>query len=354
MNVHGNTILKISLFLALIPIILSIGIIPVIPFTNAEVELQCMSGEITVVRVTNPDPICVNEVTANRWVQLGIAEIISEPMKEEKMEETMEEEKMEVTIEEKIAIGEAEIMKEEMKAVHEWITTTGTIDSMQDPGMGHESHQLAIILPPTDKIYKGILSYSASEPIQLIALHGPLAEGEDKGQPIWAPDDKTKFALTFVDKETNMGSWLFTGNALAVHTMNKEQFTVSYSVSYLEKEMSDTVSTTTMESVKDPGIGHETHSIAIILPPSEMTYSGLLTYSASEPIQLIALHGPLAEGEDKGQPIWTPDGETKFALTFVDKETNMGTWKFAGNALAVHTKNLDGFTVSYSVVAGQN
>jgi len=216
------------------------------------------------------------------------------------------------------------------------------------------SHQISIILPPTDKIYKGILSYSASEPIQLIALHGPLAEGEDKGQPIWTPDGKTKFALTFIDPETSTGSWLFAGNALAVHTKNTEQFTVSYSVSYLEKEMSDTVSTATMESVQDPGIGHEAHSIVIILPPSEMTYSGMLTYSASEPIQLIALHGPLAEGEDSGQAIWTPDGKTKFALTFVDKETNMGTWKFAGNALAVHTKNLDGFTISYSVVAGQN
>jgi len=364
LNEHGNTIKKNSLFLALIPIILSIGIAPVIPFTNAEVELQCMGGEVPVVRVTNPDPICVNEITANRWVQLGIAEIITEPMEEEKMEEAMEEEKMEeameeekmeVTVEEKITIGEAEVMEEEMAMKpHEWITATGTIDSMQDPGMGHESHQLAIILPPTDKIYKGVLSYSASEPIQLVALHGPLAEAEDQGQPIWAPDNKTKFALTFVDKETNMGSWLFTGNALAVHTKNTEQFTTSYSVSYIEKEMSDTVSTATMESVKDPGIGHETHSIVIILPPSEMTYSGLLTYSASEPIQLIALHGPLADGEDKGQPIWTPDGETKFGLTFVDKETNMGTWKFAGNALAVHTKNLNGFTVSYSVVAGQN
>ncbi|MCH7968587.1 MAG: hypothetical protein IH841_05010, partial [Thaumarchaeota archaeon] len=297
MNGHGNTIMKISLFLALIPIILSIGIIPVIPFTNAEVELQCMSGEVTVVRTTNPDPICINEITANRWVQLGIAEIIGEPMEEEMMEETMVEEKMEVTVEEKIAVG-VEVMKDAMAMkLHEWITATGTIDSMQDQGMGHESHQLAIILPPTDKIYKGILSYSASEPIQLIALHGPLAEGEDKGQPIWAPDDKTKFALTFVDKETSTGSWLFTGNALAVHTKNTEQFTVSYSVSYLEKEMSDTVSTATMESVQDPGIGHEAHSIVIILPPSEMTYSGMLTYSASEPIQLIALHGPLAEGE---------------------------------------------------------
>ncbi len=252
-----------------------------------------------------------------------------------------------------------EAMEEKMKptmekVAHKWKTASETIKSTQDPGIGHESHQISIILPPTDKIYKGILSYSASEPIQLVALHGPLAEGEDNGQPIWTPDGKTKFALTFIDPETSMGSWVFTGNALAVHTKNTEQFTVSYSVSYLDKEMYDTVSTATMESVQDPGIGHETHSIAIILPPSEMTYSGILTYSASEPIQLVALHGPLAEGEDSGQAIWTPDGKTKFGLTFVDKETNMGTWKFAGNALAVHTKNLDGFTVSYSVVAGQN
>jgi hypothetical protein len=55
-----------------------------------------------------------------------------------------------------------------------------------------------------------------------------------------------------------------------------------------------------------------------------------------------------------GQAIWTPDnGVTKFALTFVDDETKMGTWAFAGNALAVHTMNKTPFTVSYSVVAGQ-
>jgi len=32
----------------------------------------------------------------------------------------------------------------------------------------------------------------------------------------------------------------------------------------------------------------------------------------------------------------------------------MGTWVFAGNALAVHTMNTDEFTISYSVAAGQN
>jgi len=267
----------------------------------------------------------------------------------------VEEEKIVVELEEAITIEEAEIVEEPMEMKpHAWITATGTIQSMQDPGLGHESHQLAILLSPSDKIYKGIVSYDVSEPIQLVALHGPLAEGKDAGQPIWTPDGETKFALTLVDPETSMGSWLFTGNALAVHTMNEEQFTVSYSVSYLEKEMSDTVITGTLNSMIDPGIGHETHSIAIILPPSEMTYSGILTYAASEPIQLIALHGPLAEGEDTGQAIWTPDGETKFALTFVDNESNMGTWVFAGNALAVHTMNTDGFSITYSVVAGQN
>lgn len=235
-----------------------------------------------------------------------------------------------------------------------WQSASGTIKSIQDPGIGHEDHQLAIILPPSDKVYKGLFSYDASEPIQLVALHGPLADGEDNGQPTWTPDGKTKFALTFIDPQTSMGSWIFTGNALAVHTMNKDPFTVSYSVSYMENEMSDTVITGTLDSMQDPGTGHETHQLAIILPPSDKTYSGVLTYSASEPIQLVALHGPLAAGEDMGQKIWTPDnGKTKFALTFVDDKTNMGTWAFAGNALAVHTMNETPFTVSYSVVAGQ-
>ena len=78
-------------------------------------------------------------------------------MKEEKMKEPM--------------------MKEQMKAMHEMQSKAGTLTSVQDPGVGHESHQLAIILPPTDKVYKGILTYSASENIQLVALHGPLAPG---------------------------------------------------------------------------------------------------------------------------------------------------------------------------------
>ena len=316
---------------------------------QGDADMQCRSGQVLVYHFNMRKYICTSESGAQQWVQHGIAEIVSPVMEEEMVEEEAMEE--EVMVEEAME----EVMEEAMEMKpHDWITATGTMQSMLDPGIGHETHQLAILLPPSDKIYKGIVSYDASEPIQLITLHGPLAEGEDSGQPIWTPDGETKFALTFIDPETSMGSWLFTGNALAVHTMNEEQFTVSYSVSYLEKEMSDTVITGTLNSMIDPGIGHEEHSLAIILPPSEMTYSGILTYAASEPIQLVALHGPLAEGEDTGQAIWTPDGETKFALTLVDNESSMGTWVFAGNALAIHTMNPDGVTVSYSVVAGQN
>ena len=236
---------------------------------------------------------------------------------------------------------------------NEWKTSSGTIKSSQDPAVGHETHQLAIILPPTSNVYKGILSYDASEPIQLVALHGPLGPGDVQGQAIWTPDGKTKFAMTFVDPQTSMGSWVFTGNALAIHTLHSDQFTVSYSVSYLEKESSDTVLSGTIDSMQDPGIDHESHQLTIILPLSDNTYHGVLTYSASEPIQLITLHGPLGPNDDNGQAIWTPDGKTKFALTLVDNDDAMGTWVFAGNALAVHTPNEDQFTVSYSVVAGQ-
>ena len=113
---------------------------------------------------------------------------------------------------------------------HSMKTITGTLQSDTDPGQGHELHQLAVLLPPSDKLYKGILTYSASENVQLVSLHGPLTEDEVMGQTIWTPDGKTKFALTLVDQQNKMGSWMFTGNALAAHTFNTDPFTITYSI----------------------------------------------------------------------------------------------------------------------------
>jgi len=222
--------------------------------------------------------------------------------------------------------------------------------SVVDPGVGHETHQLAILLAPSDKVYSGTLKYDASERIQLVSLHGPLADGEDKGQAIWTPDGETKFALTFVDPKNARGEWEFAGNALAVHTMNTEPFIVDSKVDYTEKRMSDTVMTGTTMSMQDPGMGHESHQIAILLAPSSDVYSGILSYSASENIQLVTLRGPVG-ADEKPAKTWTPDGETIFELTFVDPKNAMGSWEFEGNALAVHTMHTNQMTVSYSVSA---
>ena len=230
-----------------------------------------------------------------------------------------------------------------------------TITSAQDPGVGHEGHQLAVILPPTDNVYVGKLTFSASENVQFVTIHGPLGPGDDNGQPTWSPDGgKTKFALTFVDNGLKSGGWYFAGNALALHTMHTTPFTATYSVAYSEIAPGvypkGTVKTGTVQSMQDPGLGHEEHSLALILPPRDIPYQGgVISYSASENVQLVALIGPLEEDEIHGQTIWTPDGETKYALTLIEG-SNMGVWNtFSGNALALHAMNPDGFTASYTL-----
>ncbi|MDH3313672.1 MAG: hypothetical protein OEM28_11070 [Nitrosopumilus sp.] len=170
----------------------------------------------------------------------------------------------------------------------------------------------------------------------------------------WTPDGKTIYGLTLVDNKNSAGVWQFTGNALAVHTMNEKPFTVTYSASYTE-HMADQekVLRVTITSKQDPGLGHEQHQLAVILPSRDKPYSGHLTYDASEPIQLVSLIGPIAPKHVQGQPTWTVDGKIHYGLVLVDPNKSAGSWTFSGNALAVHTMNETSFTASYSVITGQ-
>ena len=105
-----------------------------------------------------------------------------------------------------------------------------TLTSMQDPAQGHEGHQLAIILSPNmGTLYDGSLTYTASEPVQIVVLH-EIDKDDAKGQPIWTVDGNTVFGLTLVDPGTNAGSFEFTGTALALHTKNTNKFTATVSV----------------------------------------------------------------------------------------------------------------------------
>jgi len=110
------------------------------------------------------------------------------------------------------------------------IQFTKTLTSMQDLGQGHESHQLAIILSPNmNTLYDGSLTYTASEPVQIVVLH-EINKDDAKGQPTWTVDSNTVFGLTLVDPGTNAGSFEFTGAALALHTKNTNKFTATVSV----------------------------------------------------------------------------------------------------------------------------
>ena len=66
---------------SLIPLILSIGITQVLPFSYSE-ELVCPAGEVETVRINTSNSVCIDQNTAIRWAQLGIAEIIGESVKE--------------------------------------------------------------------------------------------------------------------------------------------------------------------------------------------------------------------------------------------------------------------------------
>ncbi|HEY5735496.1 MAG TPA: hypothetical protein VIS47_02940 [Nitrosopumilus sp.] len=107
---------------------------------------------------------------------------------------------------------------------------TQTITSSQDPGQGHENHQLALILSPNEgTIYDGSMTFTSSEPIQIVVLH-EIDSQESKGQPIWTVDGKTIYGLSLVNLQQNSGSFEFTGAALALHSPNSQEFTSTVSV----------------------------------------------------------------------------------------------------------------------------
>ncbi|MFB3114152.1 MAG: hypothetical protein ACE1YZ_04245, partial [Nitrosopumilaceae archaeon] len=107
---------------------------------------------------------------------------------------------------------------------------TQTITSSQDPGQGHESHQLALILSPnTGSLYDGSLTYTASETVQIVVLH-EIPNTQAIGQPTWTVDGDTVYGLSLVKPGTSAGSFEFTGAALALHTSSTEPFSATVSV----------------------------------------------------------------------------------------------------------------------------
>jgi hypothetical protein len=79
-----------------------------------------------------------------------------------------------------------------------------TTKSMQDPLPGHESHQIVIAAPPRDdgKIYSGIATYTASQPVEVVVLQSYKAgaNSTETGEPLNAPFGDGKVAISLMNK----------------------------------------------------------------------------------------------------------------------------------------------------------
>lgn len=119
------------------------------------------------------------------------------------------------------------------------ILMTTTVQSGQATSPGHESHQLATILPPNNGVlYTGTITWSASEPVELFVLHN--YNGNSTAEPAKYQLDGNEYALSLIstgaDKSAATGSMQFVGNALALHNIEGNEFTATASIDGLQRK----------------------------------------------------------------------------------------------------------------------
>ena len=130
---------------------------------------------------------------------------------------------------------------------------TQTISSSQDPGMGYDSNQLALILSPNvGSLYDGSLTYTASKPVQIVVLH-EIASHQSKGQPTWTVDGDKHYALSLIEPAMSSGSFEFTGAALALRSSDSNQFTATVSVDgWIRGQPTEVIMQTIQVEPEDP------------------------------------------------------------------------------------------------------
>jgi hypothetical protein len=121
-------------------------------------------------------------------------------------------------------------------------TWSGVVSSTQDPLLGHEKHTIAMILPPRPDgaVYTGVLTYSASKPVETVVLHAFNLPNSTQvpagfGSLSVSPFGKGQVAVSVItppvgSSPTNSASVPFAGNAVALHNLKGAQFVADYTV----------------------------------------------------------------------------------------------------------------------------
>src|ERR671918_513909 len=157
----------------------------------------------------------------------------------------------------------------------ERIVRQGTITSEPVPLPGFEEQQSATILPLTEEgsIYSGVLTYTASQPVNVVVLNvqtlneteqSMLNVTEDEegfGTLLTSQiDNQTSVAFTTItptygDAPAPSASIPFAGNALWLHTADGTPFVASYAISaqVLPSETQNTISNATLATAAEDG-----------------------------------------------------------------------------------------------------
>src|SRR3990170_3719046 len=79
-----DSIKKFVILFSMIPLILSIGVSPALPFVNASVDADttCREGMVLVYRTIANDYVCLTMDSAKSWQTLGLAEIVGSTTEE--------------------------------------------------------------------------------------------------------------------------------------------------------------------------------------------------------------------------------------------------------------------------------
>lgn len=196
------------------------------------------------------------------------------------------------------------------------IIQTKSFESKQDPGQGHETHQIAIILPPQEGvIYTGRFSYTATAPVQIVVLHD-IKEGMAPTK-VYTIDGEKKWDLSLIQGD-KAGSMSFVGAALALHTSDGTEFTATVTVHAKARAMTgEFPMMPTMPPMEKPPMGSE-------MPPMKPEMVKTITVSEWQP-----WFQPSALQVDPGTPIVWDAGETTsihtitFVTRVVDLQLNM-------------------------------
>jgi len=156
---------------------------------------------------------------------------------------------------------------------------TQTITSSQDPGVGHESHELSIILSPNEgTLYDGSLTFAASKPVEIVVLH-EISKDDAKDQPLWTVDGKTVYGLTMVEPSSPAGSFEFTGAALALHSLESKPFTATVSVDgWIRGQPTEVIMKKIQVETKEPSLKLSRANVNATIPLHTGLVEGGLAY----------------------------------------------------------------------------